>query len=386
MKLIKRLLETDVLNDLETFPAVAILGPRQCGKSTLAKLIGERFPQFLYLDLEKPKDFQKLQHSDLFFSAHKENIICLDEIQLMPDLFSILRSEIDEYRKNSRFILLGSASRELLQKSSQSLAGRIGYRELTPFLTSELIMEENFTQTEHWFRGGYPDSYLAKDDVKSSIWRENFIATYLERDIPMLGVGISSFQLKRFILMLTGVHGQLVNLSKLGDSLSLSHTTIKNYIDLFAQCYLVRILSPFEKKISKRLVKTPKLYFRDSGIFHSLLNLNSFNDLLGNIALGASWEGYALENLLSSLPGWRSSFYRTSTGEEIDLILEKGDRQVAIEFKVSSSPQLTKGYWVALDDLGISEAYIVTPGSESYQIKENVWVTGIFECLKKIEV
>ncbi|MEI6898355.1 MAG: ATP-binding protein [Bacteroidota bacterium] len=385
MKLIKRLLEKDVLNDLETFPVVAILGPRQCGKSTLAKLIGEKYPQFLYLDLEKPKDSQKLQHSDLFFSAHKENLICLDEIQLMPDLFSILRSEIDEYRKNGRFILLGSASRELLQKSSQSLAGRIGYRELSPFQACELIPEKNYKQTDHWFRGGYPDSYLAVDDIKSSIWRENFIATYLERDIPMLGVGISSFQLKRFILMLAGVHGQLVNLSKLGDSLSLSHTTIRNYIDLFAQCYLIRILYPFEKKISKRLVKTPKVYFRDSGIFHSLLNLDSFNDLLGNISLGASWEGYALENLLSSLPGWRSSFYRTSTGEEIDLILEKGERQVAIEFKVSSSPQLTKGFWVALDDLGISEVYIVTPGSESFQIKENVWVTGIFECLKKIQ-
>jgi len=384
MKIIKRTLEQKVLKDMKIFPAVAILGPRQCGKSTLAKVIGEKAKNFIYIDLEKPGDFQKVLSAELFFEANRKNIVCIDEVQLLPNLFSLLRSEIDTNRKNGRFIFLGSASRELLQKSSQTLAGRIGYLELSPFTVTELVDEGKYDYKKHWLMGGYPQSYLVKDNVKSKIWLENFISTYLERDIPMLGIGISSFQLKRFILMITGVHGQLVNLSKLGDSMNLSHSTIRTYLDLFEQCYLVRVLHPYEKKINKRLVRTPKLYFRDSGILHSLLNISSFNELLGNIVLGASWEGYALENILTAFPEFNHSFYRTATGEEIDLVLEKGNKKIAVEFKASMAPQLTKGFWIALNDLEINEAYIVAPINESYELQKNVWITNIYDCIKKI--
>jgi predicted AAA+ superfamily ATPase len=384
MKFVNRSLESKVLEYLKVFPVVVILGPRQCGKSTLAKLIGNKSDNFIYIDLEKSTDFQRLQAPELFFEANRNNTVCIDEIQLMPDIFSYLRSEIDEYRVNGRFIFLGSASRELLQKSSQSLAGRIGFTELTPFIVSELYSAKNYDIKTHWFRGGFPISYLSPDNSKSLLWLENFISTYIERDIPMLGVGISSFQLKRFLFMLAGVHGQLVNLSRLGDSMGVSHTTISNYIDLFQQCYLVRILQPYETKISKRLVRSPKVYFRDSGILHSLLRLMSFNDLLGNATLGSSWEGFAIENILTVLPDWNASFYRTSSGDEIDLVLEKGKRKIAAEMKVSAAPQLSKGFWTALDDLDITETYIITPVDEMYQIKEHIWVTGIYGFLSKI--
>lgn len=385
MNLINRHLKSKILSDLETFPSVAILGPRQCGKSTLAKLIGQKISNFLYIDLEKRSDFQMVSNSELFFHANRNKIICIDEIQLMPELFSYLRSEIDEFRHNGRFILLGSASRELLQKSSQSLAGRIGYRELTPFIITELVNEQSFDFKQHWFRGGYPNSYFANDDEKSMTWLDNFINTYIERDIPMLGIGISSFQLKRFINILSGLHGQLVNLSRIGESIGLSHTTIRSYINLFEQCYIIRVLQPYEKNIKKRIVKTPKLYFRDSGILHSLIKTSSFNELMGNIALGASWEGYAIENLITMLPDCEHSFYRTSSGEEIDLIIERGKHRIAIEFKISSAPKLSKGFWICIDDLKITESFIVTPNDNNYKIKENVTVTNISDCILNIK-
>lgn len=385
MNLINRHLKSKILSDLETFPSVAILGSRQCGKSTLAKLIGQKISDFLYIDLEKRSDFQMVSSSELFFQANRNKIICIDEIQLMPELFSYLRSEIDEFRYNGRFILLGSASRELLQKSSQSLAGRIGYRELTPFIITELVNEPSFDFKQHWFRGGYPNSYFAYDDEKSMTWLDNFINTYIERDIPMLGIGISSFQLKRFISILSGLHGQLVNLSRIGESIGLSHTTIRSYINLFEQCYIIRVLQPYEKNIKKRIVKTPKLYFRDSGILHSLIKTSSFNELMGNIALGASWEGYAIENIITMLPDWEHSFYRTSTGDEIDLIIEKGKHRIAIEFKISSAPKLSKGFWTCIDDLKITEAFIVTPNNNSYKIKENVTITNLNDCILSIK-
>ena len=383
MNLINRHLKSKILSDLETFPSVAILGSRQCGKSTLAKLIGQNISNFLYVDLEKKSDFQMVSNSELFFQANRNKVICIDEIQLLPELFSSLRSEIDEFRHNGRFIFLGSASRELLQKSSQSLAGRIGYRELTPFILSELI-EPSFDLKLHWFRGGYPNSFFANDDEKSMIWLENFIKTYIERDIPMLGIGISSIHLKRFIEIISGLHGQLVNLSRIGESLGLSHTTIRNYIDLFEQCYIIRVLQPYEKKIKKRIVKTPKLYFRDSGILHSLINVASFNELMGNIAFGASWEGYAIENIITMLPDWKHSFYRTSTGDEIDLIIEKGNKKIAIEFKISSAPKLSKGFWNSIEDLEITEAFIVTPNENSFKIKDNVTITNLNDCILSI--
>ena len=384
--LIKRNIEDFVFQNLKVFPAVALLGSRQCGKSTLAKMLSGKIPSFMYLDLQNPTDLNKLSDPKLFFETNPEATFCIDEIQLMPELFSVLRSIIDADRRNGRFILLGSASRELIKQTSESLAGRIGLIELSPFSITEINQKPDFQIRDFWMRGGYPESYLSETDNDSKLWRENFIRTYIERDIPQLGFQIPALQLRRMLSMCAHNQAQLLNSSKLGESLGLTHPTIRRYIDLLEQTFILRTLQPFEGNVKKRLVKSPKVYIRDTGILHRLLQIDSFNDLMGNPIFGASWEGLVIENILSNLRDWSPYFYRTATGDEIDLILTKGNKILAVECKASTAPQLTKGFWKALEDVQAEQAFVIAPVPNAYPIKENVTVCGIADFLKKLQI
>lgn len=379
---IKREIRGKTERDLKNFPVVAILGTRQCGKSTLAKKIGETLDNFLYLDLELPSNIQKLAEPELFLKANEDKIICLDEIQRRPEIFPVLRGVIDKNRKNGKFIILGSASGDLLQQSSESLAGRISYINLTPFTLTELDKNGKLDTIEYWTRGGYPDSFFAKSGEDSFNWRSNFVRTFLERDIPQLGIDISSLRLHRFLQMCAHLHGQTINSQKIGDSIGVSHNTIRKYIDIFEKTFIFRTLPPFFSNTKKRIIKSPKLYLRDSGILHTLLDITNYNNLLGNPIFGMSWEGFALENILNKMYDWRASFYRSSSGVEIDLILEKGEKRIAIEFKASQAPQVTKGFWLAMDDLKIDEAWIVSPiEGDGYPLEKNVSIIGLKDFL-----
>ncbi|MCA1762554.1 MAG: ATP-binding protein [Flavobacteriales bacterium] len=381
---ISREIKNKISQYMDIFPAIAVLGPRQCGKSTLIKKMSEKWRDSIYIDLQNQEDAYKLSEPALFFENNSNKIISLDEIQLMPDLFSILRSTIDQNRKNGRFILLGSASRDLVQRTSESLAGRIGFIHLTPFTAGELINEREFDLKRFWLRGGFPDSFLAKNDDDSEIWREQFIRTFIERDLPQLGFQIPALQLRRFLTMCAHSQGQLVNLSKLADSMAVTHPTIRRYIDLFEQTFVLRTLEPLEINVKKRLVKAPKVYVRDSGLLHRLLSIRTFNDLLGNPAFGSSWEGLVIENILTRASDWNAYFFRTSTGDELDLILEKGKERIAIECKASTAPKLTKGFWRAVQLVKPRITYVVVPTEEeSFALKENVWVIGINELIHK---
>ena len=379
---IHRQLEPVVLQHLRVFPVVAILGSRQSGKSTLVKMLTEKIKPFVYIDLQNYEDLNKLSDPNLFFETNRDAVICLDEIQLVPHLFSVLRSAIDKHRNNGRFILLGSASQALIQQSSETLAGRIGLIELSPFLVIELNKEPEYSLNRFWLRGGYPESYLSQTDADSMLWLENFIRTYIERDIPQLGFQIPALQLRRLLMMSAHNQGQLFNASKLGESLGLTHPTIRRYIDLLEQTYILRTLQPFEANVKKRLVKSPKVYVRDSGILHRLLMISDFNSLMGNPVFGASWEGLVIENVIVNMPDWTPFFYRTANGNEMDLVLVRGNKKIAIECKASSSPQLTKGWWDALNDINPDNTFVIAPISGSaYQINKQVTVASLMDSL-----
>lgn len=378
---IQRKIEVTIKQYLKIFPVVAVLGPRQCGKSTLVKNLSQNWGASLFLDLQYDADLSKLDQPIIFFESNTDKIICLDEIQLVPQLFSVLRSVVDQNRQNGKFILLGSASRDLIQQTSESLAGRIGMVYLSPFTLNELNHLQGFNLNSYWLRGGFPDSYLAESDAFSSIWRDNFIKTFIERDIPQLGFQIPALQLKRLLVMCAHNQGQLLNYSKLGESLGLTHPTIKRYIDLLEQTFIVRTVLPFETNVKKRLVKSPKVFVRDSGLLHQLLAIPDFNSLLGNPVFGSSWEGLVVENVIVNLPDWNYSFYRTATGDELDLILEKGNQRIAIECKASTAPKLTKGFWRAIEVVKPHQTFVIIPTQVSYEIAQNVTVCGLDEFL-----
>ncbi len=379
---IKRHLEDKVVAALRANPAVVLLGPRQCGKSTLARKLAERLPRFLYLDLESDADLNKLGQPELFFQHNADRLVCLDEIQRLPHLFPVLRSILDRQGRNGQLLLLGSASPDLINRSSESLAGRAAYLELTPFLASETMAEASGAAKKFWLRGGYPRSFLAPSESASFAWRENFVRTFLEKDIPQLGIRVPAACLKRLWQMCAHFHGQLLNLSKLGDSLGLSYHTIQNYIDLLEQTFIFRVLRPYHANLKKRLVKAPKLYFRDSGLWHCLAGIRGFNDLMGHPMFGASWEGMGVENILAEFPGWDGYFYCTASGTEIDLVLEKGRRKAAVEFKASPAPAVSDGFWRALQELRIDEAYVVAPVPEPYPLRQNVQVLSIADFIR----
>lgn len=374
--LISRIQNPNIEQRLGNMPAVALLGPRQVGKSTLAKQLIQKYRDAIYLDLESAADLNKLRDPEAYFALHSEKLICLDEIQRTPELFPILRSVIDQRERNGQFLILGSASPQLIRQSSESLAGRISYIQLTPLVLREL---EPSLLRRLWLRGGFPRSYLASDDNNSFAWRIDFIRTFLERDIPQLGFSLSAKTLERFWQLCAHSHGQLLNGSKLGSAMGVSHHTIRAYIDLLEQTFVMRVLPPYEANLKKRLIKSPKIYIRDSGLLHALLGLETQDDLFSHPCYGSSWEGFAIENIVSQLPEWRASFYRTASGSEIDLILEKGARRIAVECKASTSPEVGRGFWNALKDLEIEEAWIVAPVSESYPLRKGVTVTPLNE-------
>ncbi len=374
---INRKIEPDVKKNLRNFPVVAILGPRQCGKSTLAKRIVSFRNKSVYLDLELESDLRKIEDPELFLSQHEDKLVCIDEIQRKPGLFKTLRGVIDRKRRSGRFLVLGSASRDLIRQSSESLAGRICYMELTPFLFSEVSHAGRPDIMKLWFRGGFPESFLSGSNQSGSIWRENFIRTFLERDIPQLGFNIPAQTLRRLWTMLAHSHGQVLNSSRLGESIGVSHTTIRSYLDILSHTFMLRIIQPLYANVKKRIIKSSKVYLRDSGILHSLLEIEKKNDLFGHPVFGSSWEGFSIENILSEYPGYNPYFYRTSSGVEIDLVLEKGTKRIAFEFKSSKSPTLSKGFYQAMKDLSIKRAYIVSPVDEEYSLRKNILVAPL---------
>lgn len=383
--MIQRRLQIHIEQSLDRNPAVALLGPRQSGKTTTALEIARNRPA-IYLDLEAPSDLNKLSDPELYLAAHEDKLIILDEVQRMPGLFQILRGLIDSGRRRGlragRFLLLGSASLDLLKQSSESLAGRIDHIELTPFGAIEIAQTPEHIE-QHWLRGGFPDSYLAPDDQASLEWRENFIRTYLERDIPQFGPRIPAETLRRFWTMLAHEQGDLLNAAKLAAGLSVSGQTVTRYLDLLVDLLLVRRLTPWHSNTGKRMVKSPRIFVRDSGLVHALLRQETLDDLLGHPVVGGSWEGYVIENLLSVLPkGTLSGFYRTSAGAEIDLVVSTGRKIFAIEIKRSLSPKITKGFWSACGDLKSDFQFVVYNGSERYPLREGVEAIGLLDMMR----
>ncbi|HYA15534.1 MAG TPA: ATP-binding protein [Syntrophales bacterium] len=383
---IPRKLEHDLKQSLNSSPVTALLGPRQCGKSTLARHIIESLEKTIYLDLEKPSDMRKLDDPEFFFSAQQNKLVCIDEIQRVPDIFPIIRSSVDENRKPQRFLILGSASQELVKTSSETLAGRIHYLELTPFTYNELFSygKKFGNYMFQWVRGGFPDSILAPTEERSFTWRQDFIRTFLERDIPQFGLSIPAITMRRQWTMLAHYHGNIFNASKLGQSLGITHPTVRKYLDVLEQTFMVRVLQPLEANLKKRLIKSPKVYIRDSGILHALLEIEDSADLLGHPVAGSSWEGWCIEQIITALPRWRASYYRTSSGEEIDLIMERKQKRLAFEFKASMSPEVTKGFAGTLKTLKPIKTWIVAPVAESYPIPQGAIVANIKNVLEEL--
>jgi predicted AAA+ superfamily ATPase len=382
--LVPRRIEPEVVRGLGRSPVVALLGPRQCGKSTLARQVIARIPGSVYLDLERPAHANRLNDPELFFESNRGQLVCLDEIQRKPDLFPVMRSIVDERGSNGQFLVLGSASPELLRQGSETLAGRLAFFNLTPFLVVEDAPARGADTRVPWLRGGFPRSLLAASDGDSLAWRQDFITTFLERDVPQLGFRVPAINLRRFWLMCAHVHGQVMNASRLGESLGVSHHTVRSWLDILERTFLVRVLHPLEANLKKRLVKSPKIYVRDAGILHALLGISSFDELLGNPACGHSWEGFVVENVLALATGWRASFHRTATGEEIDLVLEKGKRRIALECKVSSSPQVSRGMRTAIADLGVTQTMIVAPVAEAYPLERGITVAPLRFALEQL--
>ncbi len=366
---------------LSEYPAVALLGPRQVGKTTLALEIAETLDS-VYLDLESPADRARLSDPELYLADHEKRLVILDEVHRMPDLFQSLRGAIDrgrrQGRRSGRFLLLGSASMDLLRQSGETLAGRIAYLELGPFDAPEVGADSLDTL---WVRGGFPDSFLARDDDGSLTWRENFIGAYLERDVPQFGPRIPAETLRRFWVMLAHTQGGLLNAAALARGLGVDGKTVFRYLDLMVDLLLARRLTPWRRNVGKRLVKSPKVYVRDSGIVHALLGLGSKEDIIGHPVVGASWEGFVIETLLSVAPNRaEASFYRASGGAEIDLILTLPGREPwAIEVKRSLDPRPRKGFHSACQDVLPEAKFVVYPGAERYRISEDTEAVSVID-------
>jgi len=377
--MIYRLAEARISDLLTRFPAVAVLGPRQVGKTTLARRIVEELgAAAVYLDLELPSHRAKLSDPELYFSSQEDRLVVLDEIQRVPGLFEVLRGVIDERRRQGRrhrqFLLLGSASIDLLQQSSETLAGRIAYSELTPLLAEEVATKKRGDRDRLWLRGGFPDSFLAADEAASVEWREEFIGTYLERDIPLLGPRIPAETLRRFWTMLAHEQGTLLNAASVAGAIGVSGQTVGRYLDLMVDLLLVRRLQPWSKNAGKRLVRSPKVYVRDSGLVHALLGLRDLDAVLGHPVTGGSWEGFVIENLLAAAPsGTSACFYRTAVGAEIDLVLDLPPKERwAIEIKRSSAPVLSKGFYLGCGDIKATRRMVVHAGEDTFGLGDGV--------------
>ncbi len=381
--MIPRRVLPQVQSALRRQAAVALIGPRQVGKTTLALALGEEHPS-VYLDLEDRADRSKLAEPALFLGRYEDRLVILDEIHRVPELFQTLRGLIDRGRRSGRragrFLLLGSASIELLRQTGESLAGRIAYVDMGPFDVLEVAGDAP-ALSRLWVRGGFPDSFLARDDADSLAWRKDFIRTYLERDVPMFGPRLPAETLERLWTMLAHGQGALLNASRLAASLAISAQTVTRYIDLLADLLLVRRLPPLHANLGKRLVKSPKVYVRDSGLVHALLDIGDYNELAGHPVVGASWEGFVIENLLAAAPArTQAGFYRTAVGAEIDLLLDlPGGERWAVEIKGGLSPRLERGFHHAREDVKPARSFVVYSGDERYPLAEGVEAIGLRE-------
>jgi predicted AAA+ superfamily ATPase len=360
---------------METFPVVAIVGPRQCGKSTLART----FDAAHFFDLENPRDLARLDQPQLALEG-LTGLIVIGAIQRAPDLFPLLRYLVDHHPEQ-QYLILGSASRDLLRQSSETLAGRIAYHELGGLGLQDLGPER---WRDLWLRGGMPRSVLATSEAGSSLWRQKYISTFLERDIPQLGIQIPASTLRRFWTMICHYHGQILNYSELARSFGISDMTVRRYLEILESTFMIRLLQPWHVNIGKRLVKRPKLYLRDSGLFHSLLSIDSFPQLATHNKLGASWEGFALETAIRAI-GKRSeefSFWATHSGAEVDLLWQHAGRNLAVEVKYADAPRLTPSMKSALDDLELDHLWVLYPGDRSYPLAENITVLPLAQLVK----
>jgi hypothetical protein len=375
-----------LLDLLKSFPAVALLGPRQVGKTTLALELAEGMDA-LYLDLESEADKAKLSTAELFLGEHQDRLVILDEVHRLPDIFQPLRSLIDTGRRNGRkagrYLLLGSASMDLLKQSGETLAGRIAYLELQPF---NLLEAAPHNMDALWLRGGFPDSFLADSDARSMQWRRNFIRTYLERDIPQFGPRIPAETLRRFWTMLAHAQGGLFNASQFARGLGVTGKTVSGYLDLLVDLLLVRRLPPMHRNVGKRLVKSPKVFVRDSGLVHTLLGIGNADALLGHPVVGLSWEGFCIENLMAVAPeDTGACFYRTAAGAEIDLLLElPGNRRWAVEFKLGLAPRLEKGFYHARETVAPEKSFVVYSGKDRYPLAEGVEAIGLHGLMQEL--
>jgi uncharacterized protein len=370
--MIKRALQDTLEASLKKYPVVGIVGSRQTGKTTLAKVVRQTLTsKSVYLDLELPSDLNKLQSPELYLRQFSDRLVIIDEIQRMPELFPLMRALVDQKRSGGRFLILGSASPEMIMHASESLAGRIVYHELSPFT----LVETGMKRAERlWLRGGYPSSFLSGSDEESLAWRDSFIRTYLEMDLPQLGIRVPAPQIRRFWTMLAHVHGQLWNASRIAGSLGITAPTVKHYLDILEETFVVRVLAPWHTNAKKRLVKSPKVFIRDAGLLHALLRIPAIEDLRSHPIAGSSWEGFIIEQILGMVPPeWQAHYYRTSAGAEIDLLLhDRRGKPIAVEIKLSATPQVAKGYWTAMDDLSCKKGYVIYPGKERYPLAENV--------------
>jgi hypothetical protein len=376
-----RIAQTKLKALLDQFPAVVLLGPRQSGKTTLAFAEQAMDPDLVYLDLELPSAQRQLDDPEAYFLAHPNQLIVLDEVQRMPDLFAVLRGVIDMRRRQGeakrQFLLLGSASGVLLQQCSESLAGRVAQLELTPLQAREVFADGATAADMNslWVRGGFPLSWLAASDANSLAWREAFITTYLEKDIPAIGPRIPATTLRRLWTMLAHNQGELLDQSRLASALAVSGQTVGRYIDLLCDLMLVRRLPSWSGNVGKRLVRSPKVYVRDSGILHALLGLQSLDTVLGHPVAGSSWEGFVIDQLIAAAPQAQASFYRTSHGAEVDLVIEFGSGKTwVIEIKRSSAPTVSKGFYLAAADLRAARKLLVAAVDNPFPMRDGVEV------------
>lgn len=374
----ERLASPKIDRALARSPAVAILGPRQVGKTTLARAAADARPGSIFLDLETSTDQAKLADPSRFFASRRGHLMVLDEVQNLPELFSELRAEIDADRRVGRFLLLGSASFRLLRQA-QTLAGRLEVIDMAPLLLLEVA--QRFEDIERlWVRGGFPGSYIPPADEDAWQWRQDFIRHFLNVDLPALGIGVDPPSMGRFWRMLAHLNGQLLNASGLSRSLGVSAPTVSRWLDHLVDALVVRRLEPWHSNLGKRLVKSPKVYLRDTGLLHALLGIRDAETLAGHPASGSSWEGFVVEQICARLPaGVPINFYRTSAGAELDLVIEHEGRLVGVEAKLSSAPTVTKGFWQACEDVGVHEAWVVAPVREGWPIGESARVVSPLE-------
>lgn len=382
--MIYRKIISEVLESTRYFPAIGIIGPRQVGKTTLAKALQAQVAKpSIYLDLELDEDLVRLQNAQAYLQSHQDKCVIVDEIQLMPRLFPLLRALIDQERVPARFLILGSASPAIIRQSSETLAGRIAYHELAPLSWSE-VKPSGISMTEHWFRGGFPNALLAPTDDVAKAWLRNFINTFMEKDLKAMGYEISLQTMSKLYRMVAHVHGQTQNASTLAQALGVSSPTVTKYLDLLEGGFLIHRLAPYYVNVGKRLVKSPKIYFRDTGLLHQLSTIPSFEALQGNQLIGASWEGYVIEQIRRAVgDSWQFYYYRTVAGAETDLVLiSPNGAMTCIEIKYSVSPVITKGFYQSMDDLRPAHQYVVVPSGPPYFFNEKLKVCGLQDFLE----